>query len=155
MNLRPARPEDREALAALFADFGDYYAELAPHDFKRPDLAQFSPPPDAPDTLHLVAEQDGAIVAAIYAVILPAEDEHGTDPGLARPRMRIEFLATSTARRRTGAGTALVEAAETWARERGVTLAETWTYARSPLSMPFWTERAGYEPRSVILRKPL
>lgn len=155
MTIRPAHPEDRDALAALYADMGAYYADLAPEDFKRPDLAHFDPPPDAPGALHLVAELDGTVVAAIYAVILPAEDEHGTDRGLTQPRLRIDFLATATEHRRTGAGTALVEAAEAWARDRGVRLAETWTYLRSPLSMPFWTERAGYEPRSVILRKPL
>ena len=49
----------------------------------------------------------------------------------------------------------LVEAAEAWGRERGATVAETWTYRASPLSWPFWDSGMGYEERSVSLRKPL
>jgi hypothetical protein len=30
-----------------------------------------------------------------------------------------------------------------------------WTYGASPLSLPFWKQRMGYEPRSVQLRKRL
>src|SRR5690349_5660320 len=98
---------------------------------------------------------DGKVIAAVAAVIVGPEDTHGIDPGLAVARLRIDFLATATGHRRTGAGTALVSAAETWGREQGAQVAETWTYLGSPLSMPFQTTRVGYEPRSGILRKPL
>ena len=57
--------------------------------------------------------------------------------------------------RRSGVGTRLAEAAEAWGRERGAGIAETWTYGASPLSLPFWSQRMGYEPRSVQLRKSL
>jgi GNAT superfamily N-acetyltransferase len=154
-SVRPVQAQDRDALAALYADMGAYYAELAPEDFTMPDLTSFEPPSNSPELLHLVAELHGEVVAAVAAVLLAPEDAHGIDPGLAVSRLRIDFLATTTAHRRTGAGTALVAAAEAWGRDRGAQVAETWTYARSPLSMPFWTERAGYQPRSMILRKPL
>ena len=74
---------------------------------------------------------------------------------MSRTRVSIEYLATLTAHRRTGAGTTLVEAAERWGRERGATVAETRTFHASPISIPFWTERAGYERGSINLRKPL
>ena len=35
------------------------------------------------------------------------------------------------------------------------TVSETWTYPDSPLSVPFWEERMGYEERSMNLRKSL
>ena len=81
--------------------------------------------------------------------------EYAFTRDLFAPRLRIEYLATAAAHRRAGVGTALVEAAEAWGREQGATVAELTTYHRSPLAMPFWTERAGYAERSVNLRKEL
>jgi hypothetical protein len=52
-------------------------------------------------------------------------------------------------------GTRLVEAAEEWGRSAGARIAETSTYYRSPLSLPFWEPRMGYEEESVNLRKLL
>lgn len=40
-------------------------------------------------------------------------------------------------------------------REQGATLAATDTYVDSPLSVPFWQERMGYRPRSVVMWKRL
>ena len=54
-----------------------------------------------------------------------------------------------------GVGTRLVQAAEAWGRDHGATIAETWTYPPSPLSVPFWEQRMAYEKRSVNLRKRL
>ena len=82
---------------------------------------------NADDTsLQLVVEADGKVVGAI--------DE---------------------ACRRQGVGTRLVEAAEEWGRSAGARIADTSTYYRSPLSLPFWKQRMGYEEESVNLRKLL
>jgi GNAT superfamily N-acetyltransferase len=56
---------------------------------------------------------------------------------------------------RSGIATALVGAAETWAAERGATVALCDTWPASPVSFPFWERRMGYETRSVRLRKRL
>jgi RimJ/RimL family protein N-acetyltransferase/GNAT superfamily N-acetyltransferase len=162
--VRPARPGDGRALARIYGDTADFYAELAPHLYRRPALdglgeeieAALTAGPE-PATLHLVAEHDGAVVAALEARLLEPDD-HGDrqlDPDSARRRLHVEYLATSREHRRAGAGTRLVEAAEAWGRERGATVAETSTYHASPVSLPFWQRRMGYEPRLVGLRKPL
>ena len=48
-----------------------------------------------------------------------------------------------------------IEELERWGREHGATLASTDTYIHSPLSVPFWQERMGYRPRSLVMWKRL
>jgi GNAT superfamily N-acetyltransferase len=161
MRIRPARPGDEHALARIHRDMGDYYAALAPERFRRPaadGLAEMLRGElEAGEGLQLVAELDGEVIASLDAhLIPPAEDaEFGFSPDHDAPRLRIDYLATAAAHRRSGAGSALVEAAEGWGREHGARVSETTTYHDSPSAFPFWTDRAGYEPRSVNLRKPL
>lgn len=149
------------ALARIHADMADHYAELAPERFRRPDLEGYAAVLDGDlaeaEGLDLVAEVDGEVIAWLYArLIEPPEDARFAYPrDVEERRLRIEYLATLKAHRRTGAGTALVQAAEAWGREHGATVAETTTYHRGGISMPFWTERAGYEERTLNLRKPL
>ena len=54
-----------------------------------------------------------------------------------------------------GVASQLVDAAEEWGRSKGATVAICDTFIDSPLSMPFWEERMGYERKAVIFRKPL
>jgi GNAT superfamily N-acetyltransferase len=161
--VRRARPGDAEALVRIHRDMGEHYADLTPELFRRPDLTGFAEVLEAelieddPNALQLVAEVDGAVVGSLDARLLPpsAGAEHAFARDHFVPRLRIDYLATAASQRRSGVGTALVEAAEAWGRERGATVAELTTYHRSPLALPFWTERAGYAERSVNLRKEL
>jgi GNAT superfamily N-acetyltransferase len=161
MRIRPARPGDEHALARIHRDMGDYYAELAPERFQPPAqdglVEMLREELEEANGLQLVAELDGEVIASLDArLIPPAEDaQFGFSPDHAAPRLRIDYLATAAAHRRSGAGSALVAAAEAWGREHGARVAETTTYHDSPSAFPFWTERAGYEQRSVNLRKPL
>ena len=163
MNIRRARPGDAEALVRIHADMGEHYAALTPELFHRPDLSGFAEvleaelADDDPNALALVAELDGEVVGSLDARLLgPSEGaEHAFTRDLFAPRLRIEYLATAAEHRQAGVGTALVEAAEAWGREHGAKVAEATTYHRSPLALPFWTRRAGYEERSVNLRKEL
>ncbi len=163
IEVRRARAGDGEAIARIHADMADHYAELAPEHFRRPALNGYAAVVDAElaevkaTELELVAEVDGQVVASLYALLIAPVDgaERAIAADLSSTRLRIEYLATAAGHRRSGAGSALVEAAEAWGREQGATVAETTTYHRSPLSVPFWTQRAGYEERSINLRKPL
>jgi len=162
IEVRRARKSDAAALVRIHADMGAYYAELAPELFHDPDLQGFElvledEIGDDLLALQLVAEVDGEVVGSLDARLLlpPAEAQFAFTRDLFAPRLRIEYLATAAAHRRTGVGTALVEAAEAWGREQGATVAELTTYQDSPLAFPFWTERAGYAPRSINLRKEL
>ncbi len=162
IEIRRARKSDAAALVRIHADMGAYYAELAPELFHDPDLQGFElvledEIGDDLLALQLVAEVDGEVVGSLDARLLlpPAEAQFAFTRDLFAPRLRIEYLATAAAHRRTGVGSALVEAAEAWGREQGATVAELTTYQDSPLAYPFWTERAGYAPRSMNLRKEL
>ncbi len=56
---------------------------------------------------------------------------------------------------RLGAGTVLLEAAEAWGRERGAQVVRLDTYADSPVSVPFYEHRMGYQRRSIVFQKRL
>lgn len=163
MTVRAARLGDGEALTRIHRDMAAYYADLAPHHFQTPTLDGFAEELDAEAgstddaTLHLVAEVDGEVVGALVARLLPPEEgaARQIETDLGQTRLRIDYLATAEAHRRHGVGTRLVEAAEAWGRDGGATVAEAWTYQCSPLSVPFWEQRMGYEERSVHLLKRL
>ena len=163
LTVRPARAGDGEALARIHADMLAHYAEVDPEAFRTADLTGFAAwvegefAAEDETGLDLVAELDGEVVASLFAtLVLPPEGaQWASARDVEAVRVRIEYLATSAAHRRSGAGTALVQAAEQWGREHGATVAETTTYRDGPLSVPFWTERSGYERRSINLRKRL
>jgi GNAT superfamily N-acetyltransferase len=162
VNVRRATRDDAAALVRIHADMGAHYAELAPELFHNPDLEGFELvlAREITEDLHalqLVAEVDGEVVGSLDArLLLPPDDARfAFTRDLLAPRLKIEYLAVAAAHRRGGVGTALVEAAEAWGREHGAVVAELTTYQDSPLAYPFWSERAGYVPRSVNLRKEL
>jgi GNAT superfamily N-acetyltransferase len=162
MIVRRTTRADAEALVRIHADMGEHYAELAPERFHRPDLEDYAPVvaaeiTDNPNVLQLVAEIDGEVVGSLDARLETPHDEahFALTRDLFTVRLKIDYLAVAAAHRGSGAGTALVEAAEAWGREHGATVSELTTYQDSPLAYPFWTARAGYAPRSINLRKPL
>ena len=44
---------------------------------------------------------------------------------------------------------------EAWGRDRGAEMARLDTYAGSPVSVPFYEQRMGYQRRSIVFQKPL
>jgi GNAT superfamily N-acetyltransferase len=133
VKVRPAQPGDDAALERLHGDAGADFAALSPAELRHRDGAE---------VLRLVADVDGDLAGALVAHVV-AQD-HDT-------LLRIDSLVTADAHRGRGYAAQLVEAAEAWGRERGATLAETWTQDR----VPFWKGRLAYAERSVNLRKPL
>jgi GNAT superfamily N-acetyltransferase len=137
VKVRPAQPGDDAALERLHGDAGADIAALSPAELRHRDGAE---------VLRLVAEVDGELAGALVAHVVPPAG--GAEPDT---RLRIDSLVTAAAHRGRGYAAQLVEAAEAWGRERGATLAETWTQDR----VPFWKGRLAYAERSVNLRKPL
>lgn len=89
-------------------------------------------------TLHLVAEIDGSVAAALVAHYLaPADDvDRQIQPDLTQPRPRIDYLATAEQYRSRGLASRLVDAASP-KQDVDAALAE-WSGGRtSPISRQF------------------
>jgi GNAT superfamily N-acetyltransferase len=142
ISVREAQPADAEALARVHADVARYYDERGPHYFNEGQL-------------RLVAEVEGEVVGALTARLLEPVTVGGDATGDEEKRLRIDYLATAAASRRAGIGTRLVEAAESWGRGVGATIAETTAFRGSALSIPFWEDRMGYEELPMSLEKRL
>lgn len=56
---------------------------------------------------------------------------------------------------RQGIGTALLEAVESWGRDRGAAVVRLYTFPGSPVSVPFYERHMGYQRRSILFQKPL
>ena len=164
VEVRAAQPGDGAALARVWLDNARYYVDLFPDDFRMPDEAGLGEwfevrlaQPRSESEVHLVAVVDGSVRAFAYARLTdPAE--HATRQMLADypyRRAHVEALGTAEAFQRRGLATALVEAVEAWAREKGARAISAETYLESPVSIPFWEQRMGYRRRSVKLTKRL
>jgi GNAT superfamily N-acetyltransferase len=155
---RRSGAEDADGIAALIRESNAYYAALAPEFFVPIDddgLAEWIAGDQEwlaePTNLALVAEVEeevaGYLEASIRSVGPFARFSGNRD--LREPSLSINALITAERHKRKGVGTRLVEAAEEWALEQGVTLAVCDTFLGSPQSVPFWEHRMGYERRSV------
>ncbi len=154
---------------------GAYYADLDPEHFQVPaaedlaaqwdrDLRGGDDADDGADadgadggSLMLVAESDGVVAGWLTARIEPPSDHPAVQ--LTREhswtRLVIDALVVDRAHWRGGAGTALLNAAEDWGRARNAQVVRLDTYARSPVSVPFYEQRMGYERRAIIFQKHL
>jgi GNAT superfamily N-acetyltransferase len=165
VEIRDSRPGDGEALAAMWLEEGRYYAELDPDAFQAPieeGLADWiedglARAREREGVRHLVAELDGKLAGYVLVRIEPDADpdRYQIVREVGERRAVIDALGTAEAFQRRGVATALVEAAEEWARDQGATRVWTWTYIDSPLSIPFWERRMKYQRREVKLQKPL
>jgi ribosomal protein S18 acetylase RimI-like enzyme len=104
-----------------------------------------------------VAEVGGELAGYVEAQLLPPLESarHQILPDLGVTRLYVNSVGTSPRFWRRGVASRLVEAAEEWGRARGAAVAVCDTYHGSPVSLPFWEERMGYERRSIAFRKPL
>ena len=150
-------------MARIWVDVCRYYAEMDPEAFQVPKedglvewFVGFLGEPSLADELSLVAEIDGEVVGSIEAKLI--EPMEGAERQLLRElgdkRLSIETLTVERDHWRSGVGSALMEAAEAWAKERGATRSATYTYIDSPVSVPFY-EKLGYKRRSINFRKHL
>jgi GNAT superfamily N-acetyltransferase len=163
VTVRPARSGDGAMISRAWLSAAAYYADLDPEHFQVPaaeGLAdswdrQFARQGD--DSLHLVAELDGQVIGWLWARIeSPAPNaaaqltrEHGWT------RLEVASLIVDRPHWRSGAGTALLEAAEAWGRIRDAQVAHLDTYVHSPVSVPFYEEHMGYQRRAIVFQKRL
>ncbi len=162
--VRPARPSDAADLARNWIAGARYYAGLDADAFQVPEAAglvawfeELLGRARSEDSSWLVAELDGRVVGDVAARLeYPVEDaERQLLRDLGRVRLSVDALSVDEAFRRRGVGERLMRAVEGWGREKGAVRSVLSTYHASPLSVPFYEQRMGYERRSIVFEKRL
>jgi GNAT superfamily N-acetyltransferase len=162
--IRPARPGDGAGLAKVWTDAGRNFAGIDPRTLKLPETEGLTGWFEAslgeqrpPESLWLVAESGGDIAGFVSGTVEPPrEDAHfQLVRDLSRSRLSVGVLAVAQETRRAGVGTALMTAIEAAARDLGAEVVLLDTNQRSPLSVPFYENRMGYERQAIIFRKEL
>jgi GNAT superfamily N-acetyltransferase len=163
VQLRPPRPGDGPGMARVWLSAGAYYADLDPAHFQLPSAEGLAESFEVglgsrdEDTLQLVAELDGEVAGWVTARIeLPAASTaYQFVRELGWTRLFVDALVVDQAQWRHGIGTALLEAAESWGRDRGADVVRLDTYAEGPVAVPFYERRMGYQRRAILFQKPL
>jgi GNAT superfamily N-acetyltransferase len=165
VQIRPPRPGDGEGMARVWLSAGAYYASLDPALFQVPSTdglaesfeADIGATSESSDTLRLVAEQDGQVAGWLTARLAQpaANAAHQLVRELSWIRLMVDALVVDQAQWRHGTGTALLEAAEAWGRDRGASMVRLDTYVHSPVSVPFYERHMGYQRRSIHFAKEL
>jgi ribosomal protein S18 acetylase RimI-like enzyme len=150
--VRPARPSDRAFILGI-----------------TPRLAQGFELPPWRTAREVVQAESAALEKALRpgterAVLLVAEDAEGEPGGyvyvnaetdyFGRTHAHIGILAVSSSAEGRGAGRALVDAAEEWARFEGLELITLTVYANNQRARTVY-ERLGYAPETLHYVKPL
>jgi GNAT superfamily N-acetyltransferase len=163
VRVRDARPGDGSGIARVWLSAAAYYAGLDPVHFQLPSAEGLAGrfenaiPRGGGDLLQLVAELDGRVVGWLSArVQRPDQDaevelarEHGWT------RLMVEVLIVDGGQWRQGAGTALLERAESWGCGKGAEIVRLGTYAHSPVAVGFYEQHMGYTRRSIVFQKRL
>jgi GNAT superfamily N-acetyltransferase len=162
--IRPARPSDAADLARNWMDAAQHFAELDADAFRVPPadglvtwFEELLQRPRSGDTVWLVAEVDGRVVGSVSARLeRPTEDAaRQLLRDLGRVRLYVDALGVEEAYRRRGVGARLMQAVEEWGRDKGAVRSVLTTYHASPLSVPFYEQRMGYDRRSIVFEKRL
>ena len=162
--IRQAHIDDASGLAGAYAEWGREYQAMNPAEFRVPKedgLVDYFSTLLAEeldeDSLWLVAEHDQRLVGYIQAQVSQPWDD--ADRHIMRDAsetlVKIDALMVNEAARRRGIGAALVDAAESWGRERGATQAVVISYAHSPTAVPFYEDQMRYSRKTIGFSKPL
>ena len=164
VTIRPFRHGDGAGCAGCWIADGQDYGEMAPEVFRAPDtdgLAEWMDretlrSSDGEKSLCLVAQSDGQVVGFVEGSIVPPLENHRYQivSEVGETRLSVNALSVHPAHRRRGIGKALLDAIETWGRERGATLVVLDTWIDSPVSVPFY-DAIGYDRRQIGYRKRL
>jgi GNAT superfamily N-acetyltransferase len=163
VHVRAARPGDGAGISRAWMSAAKFYADLDPDHFQVPTAHDLAESWDSElghveqGSLQLVAEVDDQVVgwlaARLEEPIANASAQLTREPGWIR--LVITALVVQQENWRHGAGGALIDAAEIWGRSRGARVARLDTYIGSPVAVPFYEDRMGYERRSIVFQKQL
>ena len=163
MNVRPARPGDGPGIARCWEDAGRHYIDVDPSRYQVPEstgLAEWfeaSLARSDADRTVLVAEVKAAVAGFCAAHVERPVPEpwRQLQRDFGRARLLVDAIAVAQSHRRAGVGSALMAAAESWARERGAQVAFVDSFVAGPTAVPFYERRMGYGRRSIRFEKRL
>ncbi len=155
--IRTARPADIPALAEIYLSLARHHAALDPVEYRVPERqavhARFAAELEAAEEedLHVVAEVDGVVVGQLDAI-----GGRRRSPGSMRvPRASASIgIAVLDGWRGRGIGSALMRAAEDWARERGLDVLELEVATPNEGGRRLY-ERLGYIRTAETMVKPV
>lgn len=137
VHVRLATPADADAISRLHAMLQSYHAEALPAFFKQPTTDAFSASMvrdllAEPSNVFFVAVVDEKAVGYLYADASPAQE---TSMTYRLERLWIHHIGVEPGFRRQGIGTALIDAAKSYARSRKIdTLAlSVWAFNEAAL----------------------
>jgi GNAT superfamily N-acetyltransferase len=157
-SIRAATIDDVEALADVYLSSARHHTALDPEFYALPDrdavvnhLGEALEREDDADVVRLVVEVDGLVVGSADVELRSPNPSSILRPG----RAASVGMAVLEGHRGVGIGSRLIEAAETWARERGATLMLLDASAANVGALRFYERRHGYRLRGVLLTKQL
>jgi GNAT superfamily N-acetyltransferase len=163
--VRVATSTDASDLAELWIEFGRYYADLNPVQYREPKsegLVEWLRPQveDAAaddDQRWLVGEEPGRVIGSVHAQIWrPSPD---ADWQLVRETgetlLKVNHLIVTEGERRRGVGRALMGTVEDWGASRGATQAVVISTSDSPTSVSFYENGLGYWRKTIGFWKAL
>jgi aminoglycoside 6'-N-acetyltransferase len=155
--IRPATPDDEPALVGLEHESAIHHAAVDPKRWRVPDpeaIAAYRRKRQAadPDGASLVAVADGRVIGMVELLRRGGVP----DPGAARtPNPAVDIgLSVAEDWRGRGVGTALMAAAEAWARAHGATRMILDLAAANDGARRLY-DRLGYEVHGLLMDKPL
>jgi GNAT superfamily N-acetyltransferase len=159
ITLRPATPEDANAITRVYLESAEHHARIDPDRFYVPSFESISeryrqrrqhPPDSGEAATTLVAELAGEIVGFVDARLMRSPDPM-------HRRMvycHIVEVAVSPRCQSQGIGARLVQAAEDWGRDQGADLALLEYLAANPRAAALY-QRLGYAVASMTAIKRL
>ncbi len=153
--VRPATPDDADALAAVYMASAEHHLRLDPSLYVQPDAAEISKRyrsrlPTGDDAAILVADIAREVVGWIELQVR----QPGTEPRMLRDALIAEIdIAVLPDYRGAGIGSDLLEAGEQWAAKRGVEYMTVAVHTANVDAARFYQDHHGWRTTGLLMLK--
>lgn len=155
--IRPAGPDDYEALCGLWRELDEHHRRARPDLFRVPEGARrdhgwFLEQIHGPESAILVAQSRSGRLAGMALVKVERPPE--LPVRIVRPHAEVHNLVVAHRFRRQGVAARLMEACSAWARERGLSEIELTVHEFNASALAFYAA-AGFETARRRMRLAL